>query len=262
MKAYTIDLHNHTTYCNHATGEIDEYIQKAIDLGIDIYGFSEHAPMEFDYKYRLSFDLMQEYQDKINQAKESYKDQIQIKLGYEVDYLPNYIDKRVINSDVDYLIGSVHFLNKWGFDNPEFIAQWHNKDIDSIYSDYFQAITDMAKSGLFDIVGHFDLIKVFKFLPKKDIKILALDALKAIKQANMTLEINSAGLRKPIGEIYPSYEILTLAFELGIDITFGSDAHSVDQVGFGYDQAYSQAKKVGYTQGVTFTNRDRELIKI
>ena len=156
MKAYTIDLHNHTTYCNHATGEIDEYIQKAIDLGIDIYGFSEHAPMEFDYKYRLSFDLMHEYQDKINQAKEKYKDQIQIKLGYEVDFLPNYIDKRIINSDVDYLIGSVHFLNKWGFDNPEFIAQWHNKDIDSIYSDYFQAITDMAKSGLFDIVGHFD----------------------------------------------------------------------------------------------------------
>jgi histidinol-phosphatase (PHP family) len=115
MKAYTIDLHNHTTYCNHATGEIDEYIQKAIDLGIDIYGFSEHAPMEFDYKYRLSFDLMQEYQDKINQAKKRYKDQIQIKLGYEVDYLPNYIDKRVIDIDVDYLIVSVHFLNKWGF---------------------------------------------------------------------------------------------------------------------------------------------------
>jgi histidinol-phosphatase (PHP family) len=262
MKAYRIDLHNHTTYCNHATGTIDEYIQKAIDLGIDIYGFSEHAPMEFDYKYRLSFNQMQEYQDKIIQAKNRYKDQIEIKLGYEVDYLVGYIDDRVIKSDVDYLIGSVHFLNKWGFDNPEFIGQWQNRDIDEIYTQYFQAIADMAKSGLFDIVGHFDLIKVFKFLPQKDIKLLALDALKAIKKANMTLEINSAGLRKPIGEVYPSYEILSVAYELGIDICFGSDAHSIEQVGFGYDQALAMAKKAGYTKAVTFTNRDRELIKI
>jgi len=262
MKRYRIDLHNHTTRCNHATGTVDEYIQKAINLGIDIYGFSEHAPMDFDQKYRISFEEMSSYEREILQAKERYKDSIDIRLGYEVDFLPGYIDDRVLNAKVDYLIGSVHFLDKWGFDNPEFIGQWQSRDIDDIYKEYFEAISAMAKSGLFDIVGHFDLIKVFKFLPKTDIRVLAKDALQDIKSSGMILEINSAGLRKPIGEAYPSKSILELAYEMDIPITFGSDAHSVDQVGFGYDEVLALAKDVGYSQAVTFTNRDAQLIKI
>jgi histidinol-phosphatase (PHP family) len=119
----------------------------------------------------------------------------------------------------------------------------------------------MAKSGLFDIVGHFDLIKVFKFLPKKDIKILAKSALKAIKKSNMTLEINSAGLRKPIREIYPSRELLEEAFDLGIPISFGSDAHSVDQVGYGYEIIVSLAKDVGYKESALYQNRDRVMCR-
>jgi histidinol-phosphatase (PHP family) len=262
MKRYRIDLHNHTTRCNHATGTVDEYIQKAINLGIDIYGFSEHAPMDFDKKYRISFEEMSSYESEILQAKERYKDSIDIHLGYEVDFLPGYIDDRVLNAKVDYLIGSVHFLDKWGFDNPEFIGQWQSRDIDDIYKEYFEAIRTMAKSGLFDIVGHFDLIKVFKFLPKADIRVLAKDALKEIKKSGMILEINSAGLRKPIGEAYPSKSILELAYEMDIPITFGSDAHSVEQVGFGYDEVLALAKDVGYSQAVTFKNRDAQLIKI
>ena len=262
MKRYRIDLHNHTTRCNHATGTVDEYIQKAINLGIDIYGFSEHAPMDFDQKYRISFEEMSSYEREILQAKERYKDSIDIRLGYEVDFLPGYIDDRVLNAKVDYLIGSVHFLDKWGFDNPEFIGQWQSRDIDDIYKEYFEAISAMAKSGFFDIVGHFDLIKVFKFLPKADIRVLAKDALKEIKKSGMILEINSAGLRKPIGEAYPSKSILELAYEMDIPITFGSDAHSVEQVGFGYAEVLALAKDVGYSQAVTFTNRDAQLIKI
>jgi histidinol-phosphatase (PHP family) len=153
-------------------------------------------------------------------------------------------------------------LDKWGFDNPEFIGQWQSRDIDDIYKEYFEAISAMAKSGLFDIVGHFDLIKVFKFLPKADIRVLAKDALQEIKSSGMILEINSAGLRKPIGEAYPSKSILELAYEMDIPITFGSDAHSVEQVGFGYDEVLALAKDVGYSQAVTFTNRDAQLIKI
>ena len=262
MKRYRIDLHNHTTRCNHATGTVDEYIQKAINLGIDIYGFSEHAPMDFDKKYRISFEEMSSYESEIVQAKERYKDSIDIRLGYEVDFLPEYIDDRVLNAKVDYLIGSVHFLDKWGFDNPEFIGQWQSRDIDDIYKEYFEAISAMAKSGIFDIVGHFDLIKVFKFLPKADIKILAKDALREIKKADMILEINSAGVRKPIGEAYPSKSILELAYEMDIPITFGSDAHSVEQVGFAYEIVLSMAKEIGYSKAVTFKNRDREMFKI
>ncbi len=255
-----IDLHNHTTRCNHAEGTVDEYIQRAIELGIDIYGFSEHAPMDFDQHYRLGFNEMAAYTSEILTAKEQYKDQIKILLGYEVDYLPGYMDDRILNAEVDYLIGSVHFIDKWGFDNPEFIGEYKNRDIDEIWQAYFDATEAMAKTGYFDIVGHFDLIKVFKYMPTKELKLLAHEALKAIKKSNMVLEVNTAGLRKPVKEIYPSKLLLEEAYGLDIPITFGSDAHAVDQVGFAYDEAAALAKVVGYTKVVTFEQRDRELV--
>ncbi len=255
-----IDLHNHTTRCNHAQGTIDAYIQRAIELDIDIYGFSEHAPMKFDPKYRLAFEEMDDYTKEVLDAKEKYKESIKILLGYEVDYLPKYLDRRVIDAKVDYLIGSVHFIDKWGFDNPEFIGEYKNRDIDEIWKAYFEAIEDMANSGYFDIVGHLDLIKVFKYMPKQNIRLIAKDALKAIKRANMVLELNSAGLRKPVAEIYPSKALLEEAYALGIPITFGSDAHTIEQVGFGYEEVIHLAREVGYSKAVTFEQRDKKLV--
>jgi len=260
MKTTRIDLHNHTTRCNHAEGTVDEYIQRAIELGIDIYGFSEHAPMDFDENYRLPFTDIDAYFSDILTAKENYKNEIKILLGYEVDWLPGHMDERILKADVDYLIGSVHFIDKWSFDNPEFIGGWKEKDIDEIWQAYFEATEAMAKSGKFDIVGHLDLIKVFKYMPKQDTRILARNALQAIKKSNMVLELNAAGLRKPIGEIYPSRSLLEVAYELDIPITFSSDAHAVEQVGFAYEQTTKMAKEVGYTKAVTFQGRDRELI--
>ena len=255
-----IDLHNHTTRCNHAEGTVDEYIQRAIELGIDIYGFSEHAPMDFDEKYRLPFCDMQAYTNDILTAKEKYKKEIHILLGYEVDWLQGHMDERVLGADVDYLIGSVHFIDKWGFDNPEFIGGWKSKDIDEIWQAYFEATEAMAKSGKFDIVGHLDLIKVFKFMPKQDVRVLAKNVLRAIKNSNMVMEINTAGLRKPIGEMYPSRALLEEAYDLAIPITFSSDAHAVAQIGAGYDLAIALAKDIGYTQAVSFQGRDKQLI--
>ena len=255
-----VDLHNHTTRCNHAEGTVDEYIQKAIELGIDIYGFSEHAPMDFDENYRLKFDEMGAYVSDILTAKETYKNEIEILLGYEVDWLQGHMDRRVLDAKVDYLIGSVHFIDKWGFDNPEFIGEWKEKDIDEIWQAYFEATEAMAKSGKFDIVGHLDLIKVFKFMPKQDTRLLAQNALKAIKKSNMVLEINTAGLRKPIGEMYPSRALLEVAYTLDIPITFSSDAHAIDQIGAGYDLATTLAQDIGYTKAVTFKGRDKQLV--
>ncbi len=259
-----VDLHNHTTLCNHAEGSVDEYINKAIEVGIDIYGFADHAPMNYDPKYRMTLEEKKIYDNWIIEAKQKYKSQIKILHAYEVDYLDGFILDEVINSDIDYLIGSVHFLkNKddmWGFDNPEFIGVYKSKDIDTIWSEYFDAIKAMANTNLFDIVGHLDLIKVFKFLPKKDIRLLASDALKAIKKANLTLEINAAGLRKPIKETYPSKILLEEAYSLDIPITFSSDAHSVEQIGFKYDECVALAKEIGYTKCMTFDKRDKELV--
>jgi len=255
-----IDLHNHTVRCNHAIGSMEEYIKRAIELKIDIYGFSEHAPMEFDKHYRLSFDDMRDYEDDVIRLREKYKNSIKILLGYEVDYLKGYIDNRVLNANVDYFIGSIHFLDKWGFDNPEFIGGWESRDIDDIWQEYFDAIRDMAKSGYFDIVGHLDLIKLFKYMPKKDIGVIAKEALREIKRSGMVIELNSAGLRKPTKEIYPSKTLLGMAYELDIPITFSSDAHAIEQVGFGYDEVKKMAKEIGYTKVVTFEQRDKQLV--
>ena len=256
-----VDLHNHTVLSNHANGTVDEYILQAIKKGIKIFGFSEHAPMDFDSKYRISFEQMDYYENMIMDAKRRYKKDIDIRLGYEVDYLEGYMDKRVLDARVDYLIGSVHFIDKWGFDNPEFIGRYEDENIDEIWQKYFNAVEKMAKSKLFDIVGHVDLIKIFKFMPKKDILDIAKNALLEIKKADMTIEINMAGYRKPIAEAYPSKEILQEAFKLDIPITFGSDAHAKEQVGMFAKEVVELAKSVGYTECATFKNRKREMIK-
>ena len=257
-----IDLHNHTTLCNHADGSIEEYIKQAIKTGTDYFGFSDHAPMNFDPQYRMSFEDMGQYEQEVLHYKEIYKDKINILLGYEVDYLKGRVDKRVLESKVDYLIGSVHFIEDWGFDNPEFIGRYEDEDIDTIWQKYFNAIEEMANSGLFDIVGHIDLIKIFKFMPKKDINIIAKDALFAIKKADMTLELNVAGYRKPIAEAYPSPSLLQEAYKLGIPITFGSDAHTPEQVSMFNDEIIALAKSVGYRECAYFIKRKRYMIEI
>jgi histidinol-phosphatase (PHP family) len=256
-----IDLHNHTPLCNHAEGTIDEYINVALEKNIEVFGFSDHAPMDFDTKYRMSFQEMKQYETDIRNAKKKYADKITIALGYEVDYLEGHMDKRVLDADVDYLIGSVHFIDEWGFDNPEFIGQYENADINEIWQKYFNAVEAMANTKLFDIVGHLDLIKVFKFMPNREIKAIAKNALLAIKNADMVLEINAAGYRKPIGEAYPSKELLEEAYTMGIPITFSSDAHKPEQVGM-FDKEVTQlAKSVGYKKCAYFINRERKFLE-
>jgi histidinol-phosphatase (PHP family) len=256
-----IDIHNHTPLCKHAVGEPEEYIKKAIGKNIKIYGFADHAPMEFDEKYRMNFDDMDNYENKIKSLKEKYKDKIKIVLGYEVDFTP-YVDKRVLEREVDYLIGSVHFLDNWGFDNPEFIKEWKTRDVDDVYKEYFSKIENLAKSRLFDIVGHLDLVKVFGFKPKKNIKDIAKNAIKEIKKSNMAVEINTAGLRKPVKEIYPSITLLEMIRDEGIDITFSSDAHKPEDVGYKLNEAIDLAKNLGFSEAVYFENRKKQKIKL
>ncbi|ASM38805.1 MAG: histidinol-phosphatase [Campylobacter sputorum] len=255
------DLHNHTVLCNHAKDSMEEYILQAIKNKTKFFGFSDHAPMKFDEEYRMKFEDMKKYEQDVLKLKDIFKDKIDILLGYEVDFLPNFMQDCVLQSKCDYLIGSVHFLDSWGFDNPEYIGEYKNKNIDEIYEKYFLSIENMAKSGLFDIVGHIDLIKVFNFKPTKDIKILSQNALKAIKKADMVVELNLSGYRKPVNELYPSDEILKQMAELDIPITFGSDAHAKNQVGLNSERAVAKAKKFGYTKAAIFKNRDRNFVE-
>ncbi len=256
-----IDLHNHTPLCNHAEGEPEEYIEAALARGIDIFGFADHAPMDFDPNYRMYFEEMEEYETEVRELARRYEDRITIRLGYEVDYLPGYMDERVLNAEVDYLIGSVHFIDEWGFDNPEFIGHYENADLNKIWREYFAAVEAMADSHLFDIVGHLDLIKVFNYRPEGDIRPLAEGALDAIAAAGMTLELNAAGWRKPVAEAYPSLDLLRMAHDRKIPITFASDAHKPEQVGYKMEELHALAKAAGYREAADFRNRERRLLK-
>jgi len=256
-----VDLHNHTPLCNHAQGEMQEYIEKAIASGTQYFGFSDHAPMDFDPKYRMSFNDMKGYEKDVLEAKKKYADKIEILLGYEVDYLKGHMDERVLHPNVDYLIGSVHFIEGWGFDNPEFIGKWEEQSIDEVWQKYFDTIEEMANSKLFDIVGHLDLIKVFKYMPEGDINTMAKNALNAIKKSEMVLELNVSGYRKPVKEAYPSLSLLKQAFELDIPITFASDAHKPEQVSMFSDEIISMARSVGYKECAYFKNRELKFIK-
>jgi len=256
-----IDLHNHTKLCNHASGEVGEYIETAIATGTNMYGISDHAPMDFDESYRMKFSEMSGYEALVKELRAEYKEKIDIKLAYEVDFLDGYISQKVLDADVDYLIGSVHFVKEWGFDNPEFIGDYAKHDLDELWSEYFTAIKELADSRLFDIVGHIDLLKIFKFLPSKPIRELVLPALEAIKTSGMAIEINTAGFRKPVSEQYPCINILQEIRKLDIPITFGSDAHAPSQVGMNRQKAYDLARELGFTEVAMFENRKMKLIK-
>ncbi|RAX59296.1 histidinol phosphate phosphatase [Helicobacter monodelphidis] len=250
-----IDLHNHTHYCNHATGTMREYIEEAIQQNVDFFGFSCHAPMDYDEKYRMNFCEMEDYLHQIDILKQEYIGRCHILCGLEVDYLPQHMDNRVLNAQVDYLIGSVHFLGEWGFDNPQFIGEYQHKDMELCWKQYLKTLREMANMKAFDIVGHCDLLKIFNHPLPHSLHGDLLRTLKAFKQADIVLEINTAGLRKPIAELYPSTHILKEAFALHIPITFGSDAHSIDQVGFKRNEAYHLALHIGYKEAASFQNR-------
>lgn len=258
-----IDLHNHTYLCNHAGAMPLDYARKAFKLGCKFYGFSDHAPMNFDEKYRMSFAQIQTYEQLIGEVRDEFFGKMEVLLGYEVDFMSDsaLMDERILGAKCDYLIGSVHFLNSWGFDNPEFISEYKGRDVDLLYEEYFAAIESMAKSGKFDIIGHIDLIKVFGFLPKKDVRIHAKNALMAIKKADLVVELNSAGYRKPIGELYPSDKILGELANLDVKITFSSDAHEIDQVGLNMNKTMQKAREFGYSEAIIFKKKDKIPVK-
>ncbi|MCF7836641.1 histidinol-phosphatase [Candidatus Gracilibacteria bacterium] len=212
-----------------------------------------------------------DYIAEIDSLKKKYEGRIEILKGSEFDWLSlDYIDewkKWRAETDWDYVIGSVHFLGKWGFD---YLGDWevgrqNFQSIEEIYAVYYRSITEMVESAsdLFEIVGHFDLIKKFvKDVPPNATE-LALSALDVIAQTDLVMEINSAGWQKDCAEQYPSVDILRAAHERKIPITLNSDSHSTDRIAENFETSKELAKSVGYDEVVVFhQGGKRELIKI
>lgn len=260
-----VDLHNHTYLCKHATGIMEDYVQKAIDENIDVFGFSDHNPMHLDHRHRMLDHHKKDYTSMFNDVKKNYENDIKLLFAYEFDYLDYGMNTELLKGKMDYVIGSVHFIKDIMVDDTKVIELYakraeifKNKNADLMWKDYFEQIKKMAKTGLFDIVGHIDLVKILTLEePKKDLRLIVKDALKAIKESGMSIEINAGGLRKSVKDTYPSKKLLEEIYSYDIPITFGSDAHEVSDIGFKKDYCESLAKEIGYNKCVYYEDRQK-----
>ena len=257
------DYHMHTPLCQHATGEPTELAAQAVRIGLMEIGFSEHNPMPRDDwdDWRLHRADLDAYVENVQQARRDHP-QLTIKLALEVDFIPGlegWIEQLASRHPWDYLIGSVHYISdSWALDNPSKISEWQNRDAYEVWTAYFERLTLAAESGLFDIIAHADLCKKFCFYPKQDCTPLFTRFLDAARRKGVAMELNTAGLRKDCKEIYPSPQIVRLAAQLGVPITFGSDAHAPGEVGMNFAEAVALAKAAGHTHYCRFTQRTRE----
>lgn len=260
------DYHMHTPLCRHAAGEPAEYAKQAVAIGLTEIGFSDHSPMrrdDFD-NWRMRFDQLDEYVESVRKAQKNFP-QLTIRLALEVDFLPgqeDWIRDLAARHPWDYFIGSVHYVSgSWDIDNPAKLSEWKNRDAFEVWSAYFERLTLAAESKLFEIIGHADLPKKFGHRPAQDCAPLYDKFLAAVKKAGCAIELNTAGLRKDCREIYPSRQILELAFKKGVPITFGSDAHKPAEVGMNFAEAIQLARTVGYAECGRFSRRQRRSVK-
>ncbi len=257
------DYHMHTPLCRHATGDPADYAARAVALGFKEIGFSDHSPMrrdDFD-DWRMRFDQLDEYVEMVRRTQKDFP-QLTIRLALEVDYLPgqeDWIRELAARHPWDYFIGSVHYVSdSWAVDDPRKLSDWKDRDPWEVWSVYFDRLTLAAETGFFEIIGHADLPKKFGHRPARDCTPLYERFLNAAKQHHCAIELNTAGLRKECREIYPSREILQLAFQKGVPITFGSDAHKPEEVGMNFAEATKLAREVGYQESCKFVLRKRE----
>jgi histidinol-phosphatase (PHP family) len=260
------DYHMHTPLCRHASGEPVDYARRAVEIGLSEIGFSDHSPMrrdDFD-NWRMRLGQLDEYVEKVRRAQKEFP-RLTIGLALEVDFLPGqeeWIRELAARHPWDYFIGSVHYVSEsWDIDNPAKISEWKKRDAFEVWQIYFDRLTLAAESKLFEIIGHVDLPKKFGHRPTQDCTPLYEKFLDAAKRNDCAIELNTAGLRKDCKEIYPSREILRLAFQKGVPITFGSDAHAPGEVGLNFPEAIQLAREVGYTESCRFAGRKRALVK-
>jgi len=254
------DFHMHTPLCGHAQGQPEEYAAEALKKNLKIIGFSDHAPMVHYRDPSVTMDISQlpDYHKMIEDVRSQFADKLDIRIGIEADFVPGFEDKTKAILDgypYDYVIGSVHFINQWGFDNPDDQDRWKQENVNDIYRQYYAHLRGSAESGMFDIIAHSDLVKKYGQRPTDDLNDEVHRTAEVFKENNMVIEINTSGRRKPVGEMYPAPDVLKIYSEHGVLLTFGSDAHLPGDVGCDFDLAVELALSAGYKEYVTFKNR-------
>ncbi|MEK3967867.1 histidinol-phosphatase HisJ [Paenibacillus sp. FSL H7-0323] len=270
-----IDYHTHHERCGHAVGKLEEYVQRGIELGLQQLGLSDHLPLihvdPASYYPEMAMPMAElpRYVEECLTLKERYRGVIDLRVGLEADYIEGYEEQiREILSPYpwDYLIGSVHFLGEWDITDHRQVHGWESRDALEVYRLYYDAVKKSALSGLYDIIGHMDVIKRFGYGPqtpegKAEVRALELETLKVIADSGIAMELNASGLTKPCAEMFPAEHLLQEALKLGIPLTLGSDAHDPTKLGDGLQEARSMLWQTGFRELVVFEGRRRTTVQ-
>lgn len=264
-----LDYHTHHYRCGHARGNMEDYIEQAIALGLREIGLSDHSPI-----YHLGNDPhplpgtamsrteLPHYVAEALHLKERYADRIAVKVGIESDYILDYDEHyRSLWSQypLDYVIGSVHWLGRWSIFQPELPP---GKTAFEVYHEYLHTTRRAALSGAYDIIGHLDCLKTRGHLPDRAIIPDLEETIRTLAEANVAIELNTSGWRKDCNESYPRAEVLERCHHWGVPVTLGSDSHDPHLVGAGFADAIALLQEIGYTHLASFTQRQRSLIPI
>lgn len=251
-----VDYHTHLLGHQDRSGseeDIREFLEEAKNKNIKEIAFTDHN------RYYKNFEFK-----RIKKVAKEFKN-LKVLTGIEMDFTngkESEIADFLADFDFDVVIGSIHFLDGWMFDHPDYTDQYNNWDIDQLYKYYFEQVNALVKSNLFDIVGHIDLIKLFNYRPQKDILKYVEPTLKLIAENNLVMEINTNGMNKPVKEFYPEKAIFKKAYQLGVKITMSSDAHRAERVGENLSRVRKELLEIGFTEIATFENRKLTLKKL
>ncbi|WP_274366105.1 histidinol-phosphatase HisJ [Paenibacillus thermotolerans] len=266
-----IDYHTHHVRCGHAEGTLEQYIQQAVQIGLDQIGVSDHMPLlhvdpaTYLPGMAMPMEELPRYFEEAQQLKEKYRGTIDVRIGLEGDYIEGYEEQieRIVNGyEWDYVIGSVHFLGEWDITDFRQLSGWESRHIDEVYELYYEAMTKAAKTGFYTYMGHLDVVKRYApTQPTKDHTDLIETTLRTIRDNDLAIEINASGLRMTVGETFPNRAILERCKALDIPVTLGSDAHLPERVGQYLDQAEKLLKEVGYGELATFSQKERFMVQ-
>lgn len=265
MDALLADYHMHLENGRLEADYLAAFRKNAEDAGLSGFGISEHLH-NLDEGPRLLKRPMPEGVSSLGWNTDRYIRTVKaagFAAGLEADYIPeseNELRDYLISHDFDYVIGSVHWLDDWVFDLSP--ALWSGMDVEDAWRRYFKTAVKAVNTGMFDIFGHPDVIKVFGMKPgvafEDELHSLYRELAKAAASAGTCLEVSSAGLRKPCGELYPDISLLREAKSAGATISFGSDAHYPEHVAYRFDRLAEHARSAGFDRAAVLVNGNME----
>jgi histidinol-phosphatase (PHP family) len=257
---YKTDYHMHSIYSDGRSAP-EDYIASAIAAGLSEIGFSEHLTLFKDLEeWNMNPVNITPYINHIENLRDQIKN-IKIKIGLEVDFFAGKEEEIfafLSPLPLDYIIGSVHYLGEKTVDfGPEF---YEGKSIDRLFESYFHSVSSAVASGLFDIIGHCDLIRIYGFKPSSDQEPLYRMLAKTMKIHDVVFELNTNGRNRPLADFYPDRKFLHIFREENVPVCVNSDAHMPSRVGQYFDEAYELLRYVGFSEMAVFDKRVRHMV--